>query len=118
MPSDTPLSVLARDFEFGFVRLVLAHGEITMSSVVVVGARAVCFNWRAHEEEQRARVSARGQSLADACGMRTQNWPIPWGVGVERHNRATTARTYDDVFRRVAGTSLICSFEFVSSHAN
>ena len=29
--SDTPLSVLARDFEFGFVRLVLAHGEITMS---------------------------------------------------------------------------------------
>ena len=92
--SDTPLSVLARDFEFGFVRLVLAHGEITMSSVVVVGARAVCFNWRAHEEEQRARVPARGQSLTDACGMRTQNWPIPWDVGVERHNRATTARTY------------------------
>ena len=101
MPSDTQLSVLARDFEFGFVPLVLAHGEITMSSVVVVGARAVCFNWRAHEEEQRARVPARGQSLADACGMRTQNWPIPWDVGVERHNRATTARTLMGVIRRV-----------------
>ena len=98
MLSDTPLSVLARDFEFGFVRLDLAHGEITMSSVVVVGARAVCFNWRAHEEEQRARVPARGQSLTDACGIRTQK--KGWDVGVERHNRATTAQTYMMRWRR------------------
>ena len=86
VPSDTPLSVLARDFEFGFVRSSEHTARSPASSVAVVGARAACFNWRAHEEEQRARVAVHGKALLDACGMRTQNWPIPWDVGVERHS--------------------------------
>ena len=37
-------------------------------------------------EKQRARVAVHGKALLDANGMRTQNWPIPSDVGVERHS--------------------------------
>ena len=37
-------------------------------------------------EKQRARVTVHGKALLDANGMRTQNWPIPSDVGVERHS--------------------------------
>ena len=84
-----------------------------MSSVAVVGSSR-CASLGVLIPKQRARVPARGQSLADACGMRTQNRPISAGVGIERHNRATAARTYDEVIRVYAGSGRISSFEFSS----
>ena len=62
-------------------------------------------------EKQRARVAVHGKALFDANGMRTQNWPIPSDVGVERHSGFEPANIMN-WWAVVVRSSLICSLEF------